>query len=42
MSHRIYGDSKYYLEVARVNEITSFRKLEVGKEIFFPPIEKTS
>lgn len=42
MSHRIYGDSKYYLEVARVNEITSFRKLEIGKEIFFPPIEKRS
>lgn len=42
MSHRIYGDSKYYLEVAKVNELTSFRKLEVGKEIFFPPIEKIS
>ncbi|WP_378176273.1 LysM peptidoglycan-binding domain-containing protein [Aquimarina sp. SS2-1] len=42
MSHRIYGDSKYYLEVAKVNQLTSFRKLEVGKEIFFPPIEKIS
>ncbi|WP_299248454.1 LysM peptidoglycan-binding domain-containing protein [uncultured Aquimarina sp.] len=42
MSHRIYGDSKYYLEVAKVNELSSFRKLEVGKEIFFPPIEKIS
>lgn len=42
MSHRVYGDSKYYLEVARVNGLTSFRKLAVGKEIFFPPIEKKS
>ncbi|MFD2565666.1 CIS tube protein [Aquimarina rubra] len=42
MSHRIYGDSKYYLEVAKVNELSSFRKLEVGKQIFFPPIEKIS
>ncbi|WP_299441146.1 LysM peptidoglycan-binding domain-containing protein [uncultured Aquimarina sp.] len=42
MSHHIYGDSKYYLEVAKVNQLTSFRKLEVGKEIFFPPIEKIS
>ncbi|WP_298312691.1 LysM peptidoglycan-binding domain-containing protein [uncultured Aquimarina sp.] len=42
MSHRIYGDSKYYLEVAKVNELSSFRKLEVGREIFFPPIEKIS
>jgi len=42
MTHRIYGDSKYYLEVARVNNITNFRKLEPGQKIFFPPIEKVS
>ncbi len=40
MTHRIYGDSKYYLEVARVNGLTNFRKLEPGREIMFPPIEK--
>lgn len=42
MTHRIYGDSKYYLEVALANKITNFRKLEVGQLIFFPPIEKVS
>jgi nucleoid-associated protein YgaU len=42
MSYRIYGDSKYYLEVAKANRITNFRKLEVGQRIFFPPIEKSS
>lgn len=42
MTFRIYGDSKYYLEVARVNRITNFRKLSVGQVIYFPPIEKTS
>ncbi|RZS92512.1 CIS tube protein [Aquimarina brevivitae] len=42
MTHRVYGDSKYYLEVAKVNDLTSFRNLEVGSEIFFPPIEKIS
>jgi len=41
MTYKIYGDSKYFLEVARVNKITNFRKLEVGQEIFFPPIDKT-
>ena len=40
MTHRIYGDSKYYLEVAKVNNLTNFRKLEPGQKIFFPPIEK--
>ena len=42
MAFRIYGDSKYYLEVAKVNEITNFRKLNVGQKIYFPPINKVS
>jgi nucleoid-associated protein YgaU len=42
MAFRIYGDSKYYLEVAKANGITNFRKLKVGQKIFFPPIQKVS
>lgn len=42
MTFRIYGDSKYYLEVAKANRISNFRKLTVGQKIFFPPIEKVS
>lgn len=42
MSHKIYGDSKYYLEVARANNLNNFRKLTAGQELFFPPIEKSS
>ncbi|GAB5526572.1 MAG: peptidoglycan-binding protein [Roseivirga sp.] len=41
MTSRIYGDPKYFLEVARVNKLTNFRKLEVGSEIVFPPIDKS-
>jgi hypothetical protein len=40
MTFRIYGDSKYYLEVAKANKLVNFRKLTPGQEIFFPPIEK--
>lgn len=40
MTYRIYGDSKYYLEVAKSNRISNFRKLRVGQEILFPPIKK--
>ena len=40
MTYRIYGDPKYYLEVARVNGLTNFRKLTPGQKIVFPPIEK--
>ncbi|HNW50969.1 MAG TPA: hypothetical protein PKH79_07805 [Prolixibacteraceae bacterium] len=40
MTFRIYGDSKYYLEVAKANKINNFRKLKVGQPIHFPPIAK--
>lgn len=42
MTFRIYGDSKYYLEVAKANKLVNFRKLSPGQQIFFPPIEKNS
>lgn len=41
MTYRIYGDSKYYLQVAKANGLTNFRKLTAGQEIYFPPIQKT-
>jgi len=38
MCYRIYGHSKYYLEVARVNKLSDFRRLQPGTQIFFPPL----
>ncbi|ULT44666.1 hypothetical protein KRR40_15875 [Niabella defluvii] len=35
MCYTIYGDESLYLEVARVNNLTNFRKLEDGQRIFF-------
>ena len=42
MTHRIYGDASYYLEVARINKLVNFRNLTPGTEIFFPPINKSN
>lgn len=42
MTFKIYGDSKYYLEVAKANNLSNFRRLKEGQEIMFPPIEKVS
>ena len=42
LTKEIYGDPKYYLEVARINKITNFRNLKLGTELVFPPIEKAS
>jgi hypothetical protein len=38
MCYRIYRDSKYYAEVARVNGLDDFRNLVPGRQIFFPPL----
>ena len=40
MTYKIYGDASYYMEVARVNNLTNFRDLKVGERIKFPPISK--
>lgn len=40
MCYNIYGDARYYLQVARANGLKNFRNLQPGKEIFFPPIAK--
>ncbi len=42
MVFNIYKDQKYYLEVARVNKLTNFRKLQSGQNIIFPPLEKNN
>ena len=38
MCYRIYGDSSYYIKVARYNELTDFRDIKPGDTIIFPPI----
>lgn len=40
LCYLVYGDSKYYLQVANVNNLTNFRSLQQGQELFFPPIDK--
>ncbi len=42
MTEDIYGDSKYYLEVAKANSLINFRQLTPGQELYFPPLEKKS
>ncbi len=38
MCYRIYGDSKYYLQVAKSNQLNNYRKLEAGQQLYFPPL----
>ncbi|MBQ4818582.1 hypothetical protein [Aquimarina sp. MMG016] len=42
MVYDIYNNSKYITQVAKANGLTSFRKITPGRELVFPPIDKTS
>lgn len=42
LCYLVYGDSKYYMQVARVNNLVDFRNLQQGQQLFFPPIDKNS
>ncbi len=35
--HQFYGDSRYMPQVARLNGLTSLRKVRVGQPLLFPP-----
>lgn len=40
MAQEIYGDSAYYIQLARANNLNNFRKLKTGTTIKLPPINK--
>ena len=40
LCYQIYGDPKYYIEVAKVNKLRNFRYLTKGMKIKFPPLTK--
>ncbi|MFK0089580.1 hypothetical protein ACIQUS_20070 [Pseudomonas sp. NPDC090755] len=40
MCFKIYGDPRYYLDVARINHLSNFRALVPGQALVFPPIQK--
>lgn len=40
MTYRIYGDSSYYLEVAKINKLDTINAIRPGDVIFFPPLKK--
>ena len=42
LSREIYGDPKYYLQVAQANGLANFMKLKTGTTLVFPPFEKNT
>jgi hypothetical protein len=39
LCENIYGDKKYYVEIAKLNGIKSLRKLTPGTQLYFPPLK---
>jgi len=40
MANEVYGNFKYYLEVAKANKLKNFRNLQAGQQLIFPPLDK--
>ncbi len=41
LCYEIYKDPSYYVEVAKINNLSNFRALVPGTTIYFPPIKKS-
>ena len=39
MADRTYRQSRYYIDVAKANNLLSFRRLTTGNTLFFPPVK---
>lgn len=40
LTYKIYDDSKYFFQVAKVNKLSSLRNIKPGSNISFPPFDK--
>lgn len=40
ISKSVYGDSKYYIEIAKINGLKNFRNIPAGTELILPPLNK--
>lgn len=39
MAYRVYGDSSFYMELARVNGLNHINEIEPGDQLYFPPLK---
>lgn len=39
MSRDVYGDSKYFVQVAEYNDLINFRNIKPGTQLIFPPLK---
>ncbi|HLK27334.1 MAG TPA: hypothetical protein VKT28_02045 [Puia sp.] len=42
MTNNIYNDPKYFLQIGRVNGLSSVRNIKPGRDLYFPPFDKNN
>lgn len=40
LTYQVYADKKFYVQVAKANGLTSFRNIDSGSSLIFPPIDR--
>jgi hypothetical protein len=40
MSNKIYNDPKYFMQVGKINNLVSIRKIKPGTDLYFPPFDQ--
>ena len=40
LTYKVYNNQHYYLQVARVNRLKNFRRLQRGTKLIFPPLSE--
>jgi len=41
LTYNVYNNSNYFLQVGKVNNLTSVRNLKAGIQLYLPPLDKT-
>jgi contractile injection system tube protein len=42
LTYDIYNDSSYFMQIARVNNLSSIRNIKAGTDLYFPPFDKNN
>jgi hypothetical protein len=42
LTYNIYNDSNYFMQIARVNSLSSIRNIKPGIDLYFPPFDKNN
>lgn len=42
LTYQVYNDPRYLLQIGRINDLNSIRRIQPGIDLYFPPFDKTN